>query len=220
MSFRLPDVSHRVSIMGHTGSGKTQFGVWLLSYAAFDKQPYIIFDFKIDDLINSIENVNEMDVHDALPKHPGLYIVHPHPDDEEGIEGLLTRIHEKGSIGIYIDEGYMIPKYSKAFPRILTQGRSLHIPVITLTQRPVYINKFVFTESNFFCVFHLIDRKDRLRIQEFMPADLDEAYPRFHSRWFDVAENMVLPLTPVPTTDKILERYRDRLGNKSNKIFI
>lgn len=206
MGFSLPSNDERVSILGHTGSGKTQFGAWLLSYYDFDLYPFVIVDFKHDELLNSIEGIKEIGYKDKFNK-PGLYIIHPSPDEDEEMEHFLWKIHTQQRTGLYIDEGYMIDRYSKAFQTILTQGRSKQIPVITLSQRPALLSRFVFTEANYFSIFHLTDIKDEQNVQRFMREPIDSRLDRYHSRWFDVMQNKLFQIKPVPEKDKILERF-------------
>ena len=83
-SFRLPNFHQRTAIIGRTGSGKTQFGAWLLSHAPFDKQPYVMIDYKGDDLLNSIDRVREIGLKE-VPKHAGLYTIRPTPSENAGV---------------------------------------------------------------------------------------------------------------------------------------
>lgn len=204
--------------MGRTGSGKTQFGAWLLSNVNFKKQPYVIIDYKRDDLLNEIDNVKEIDLK-TIPKKNGLYKVHPRPDDEEEIEAFLWKIWERENIGVYIDEAYMIPKFSGAYSALLTQGRSKHIPMINLTQRPTYINRFVFTESDYYGVFHLNDRRDQKKVEEFLPGSIEKRLPDYHSRWFDVSKNKIFIMKPVPDRDTILQIFDDKLRPQPKKFY-
>lgn len=217
MAYRFPSDSERVSIVGRTGSGKTQLGAWLLSHMRFDKMPYIIIDYKGDDLLNSIENIIPVDAKSLpKPKQPGIYIAHMHPHDEEGIETILMKMWEQERTGLFVDEAFMIPKNSPAFMGILTQGRSKKIPSIVLSQRPVLLSKFVFTEADHFSVFHLNHEGDRKKVGEYLPKHVghDESPPEFHSHWYDVKRNESFLLKPVPDRDRILERFSGKLKPK------
>lgn len=211
--FSLPTVNQRVSIMGRTGSGKTVAGVWLLSEAPFDRQPYIIFDYKRDRLLQSIERIEEIDLRET-PRKPGLYKVSPRPEiDDDAVNDFLWRQLDAEDRGLFFDEAYMIPSKG-AFNAILTQGRSKNIPVIALTQRPAFISRFVFTESDHFGVFHLNDKDDWKKVERFVPADLSKRKPEFHFHWYDVGKHSLFMMRPVPDTDMLLERFADRLQPK------
>lgn len=210
MKFRLPDRTQRVSIMGRTGSGKTQFAAWMLSLAPFNRQPYVIIDYKFDELLNDIPRIEELGVSSRIPKQPGLYIVHPLPSEESQVEDLLWRIWQHERTGVYIDEAHMLPN-DGAFQSLLTQGRSKRIPMIVLTQRPAWVNRFVFSEADFYTVFHLNDRRDRKKVEEFVPKSQDEPLALYHATWYDVGQNALFLLKPVPKKDYILERFNDRM---------
>jgi hypothetical protein len=216
--FRLPDDSQRAVVIGRTGSGKTQFGVWLLSLASYDVMPWIIFDFKGDDLIKKIRP-QEISIHDAPPLKAGLYVVRPIPKvDEIAVEKFLWQVWRNGNTGLYFDEGYMVAK-SEAYGAIMTQGRSLRIPAITLTQRPVFANPFTFSESDFFAIFQLNKKDDNKKVSEYtLDFDFREKMPRFQSRWFDVGQGKIYNLLPAPNSASIIQSYKNRIKPKMKVI--
>lgn len=107
----------------------------------------------------------------------------------------------------------MVPK-TGAYPALLTQGRSKHIPMISLTQKPRHVPMHVFSESDFYSVFHLADRKDRQRVNEFMPVDLEREIPKYHSHYYRVSDRARFGLKPVPDADSIFEIFARRLAPK------
>jgi hypothetical protein len=217
---RLPTDTQRLTIVGRTGSGKTVAAVWHLSVRSWDQKPWLVYDFKMDDLINDIPGVKHIGTNE-VPKHPGIYAVHPHPDDFEGVQRQLWKCWEQENIGIYVDEGYMICGVrNPAFRSILTQGRSKHIPVIILSQRPVWLDRFVFSESDYYQVFALNDIEDRKQINRFAYIDIDAKLPDYHSWYYDVATDTTEVLLPVPAKDKILETFASRMENINRRIFI
>jgi hypothetical protein len=202
---RLPNDSQRIAIVGKTGSGKTRAGCWHLSNRSFRSMPWVIFDFKRDDLIARIP-CQEIPVGTKIPTKPGVYVVRPMPDQEEEVEAMLWAIWAKGNTGLYFDEGYMIGD-SGALRAILTQGRSLKIPVIILSQRPVWLSRFVFSEADFFQIFWLNDQRDRKTLLSFLPPKVDGRLPDFHSWYYDVGKDKLDVLMPVPSDDVILSAF-------------
>lgn len=213
-AFRLPASKHRVAVMGRTGSGKTQFGAWLLSLARWDHRPWIIINGKQDDLLDAIPGAEFMRLEDKLPKKPGIYITHPRPDDAEKTEALLWSVWERENTGVFVDEGYMLPNSGPqgrgAFQALLTQGRSKHIPMIVLTQRPAWISRFLFTEADVHSVFKLTHSDDRSTVEKFVPYNLENYLPEYHSYWHDVSLGQVFVLLPAPDRAMMLQMFEDR----------
>jgi hypothetical protein len=198
--------------MGKTGSGKTQFGAWLLSEAPFNRQPYIIIDYKRDAMLGASDRIREIGLNE-LPKHPGLYIVRPLPKlDDENVENWLWRVWRKGKTGLYFDETYMIPNRD-ALQAIYTQGRSLHIPIIALTQRPAWLSRFVFSEAEYYSYFHFNDTEDIKTARRWFPDGLiEDRLPKYHSVWYDQDADSAFYLQPVENADSILDHIDSRLG--------
>ena len=222
--FRFPGLEDRVTVNGHTGSGKTVGGAWLLSNAPFDLQPFIVINFKREKLFRSIKRAIPLDIGDLLPDKPGLYHMEPLATDESRVEDWLWSVWHKSKIGLFIDEGYLMPRSgdSPAFKAILTTGRSLKIPVYTLTQRPVAVPRFVFSEATFYQSYNLNDRRDRKIISEFTPEDdvwNDQTrLPKYHSRWRDQTNDFSCVLGACPDIRTILGKIDMRLTPRQKLI--
>lgn len=207
-----PGDTDRLTIVGATGSGKTIAGLYHLSRRNIDQKPWIVYDYKYDATINAIEGAQHVSLNSKLPERPGLYIVHPSPSDDVLVDAHMMQIWAREDMGVYVDEGYMVGNKSPAFRALLTQGRSKHIPMIINSQRPVYMDRFVFTESQFIQVFRLQHDDDIASAQKFIPYDLSERLPRFHSYYYDVIENKVITLRPVPDENAILDTFDMKLS--------
>ena len=209
---RLPGPSDRTVILGQTGSGKTYGGVWLLSTQDIDRRPWLILDFKNDDLINGIEKSQYISFADDLPTRPGLYILKCEPYDER-LDELFRRILDHTEIGVYVDEGLMVGQNNKGFNACLTQGRSLGIPMIILSQRPVKCATCVLSEATFWMVFFLIKKSDREKVADDTPLPInyvDKLQPH-HSWWYDVKRRNLTKFGPVPDEGVILGSIDGRL---------
>lgn len=212
--WRTPRIDERTTVIGKTGSGKTQGGAFLLSQMPFDQMPFVIFDFKREKLFREIPLIREIDF--EPPQQPGLYIVRPRVDETEAVDDLLWKIWEQEYCGIFIDEGYMIGK-SKAFEACLTQGRSKYIPIITLTQRPSWITRFAFSEADFFMIFRLTDRRDRMIVAEFVEQPTEKRLQKYNSYWYDVNQEELNVLRPVPDREIIKGIFNRKLAALEEK---
>ena len=212
---RLPGPTHRVAIVGRTGSGKTVAAIWHLSNADFTERPWILLDYKNDELINGIERA-ELTSYEEIPDLPGIYILKVMPGDEERIEEWFHQVWERENLGILIDEGYMIDPRSQWFNACLTQGRSKKIEMIILSQRPVWLSRFVFSEADFFQVFDLTHSKDMDKVSEYIRDDERQQLQRplapFHSYFYDVGRRQLETLGPVPEAAELLVVIDERLA--------
>lgn len=213
--FRVPATDERITVIGRTGSGKTQGAAFILSKSPFDQIPYVVFDFKREGLFQEIGarqlDLMQPDKAFASLNQAGIFIVRPTPDQTEEVEALLWTIWEHEYCGVFIDEGYMIGK-SRAYEALMTQGRSKNIPVITLTQRPSWISRFAFSEADYFMIFQLNDKRDRDTVQSFVGVNIEKKLPRYWSYWYDVSHDQVIRLRPVPPRDQILGEIRSKLA--------
>lgn len=206
---RLPNSKQRIAIVGRTGSGKTQAAVWHLSRQNIERMPWVVLNWKGDPLIDAIPRAHHMDGLE-VPRKPGVYVAHPLPNQDAKMDAYLWKLWARERVGVYVDEGYMIGD-SPAFNALLTQGRSKRIPLIVLSQRPVWMSRFVFSEADFYQVFHLNDIRDRKTISSFVPADLSERLPDYHSHFYDVGRNALHRFAPVPTESEIMETFNAKL---------
>ena len=190
-AIRLPGPTHKTAIVGRTGSGKTVAAVWLLSQSDFDERPWIVLDYKHDELINSITRAEPV-TYDELPELPGVYILTVLPGEEERVDEWFKSVWERENIGVLIDEGYMIDPRSQWFNACLTQGRSKHISMVILSQRPVWLSRFVFSEADFFVVFDLTHVDDLKTVSKFIKDDerhlLERPLAPHHSFFYDVGQ--------------------------------
>lgn len=214
-----PGDRHRITIIGKTGSGKTQGAAWLLAHRSYDVMPWIVLNWKHDELLNDIPGTKEMTVTAKVPKRPGLYMTHPTPADADAVDDLLWRAWERENVGIYVDEGYMISPRSAAFQAVLTQGRSKRLPVILCTQRPAWVTRFAFSEADFIQLYQLTDTRDTKIVKQFMPLPIETRLPApYYSWWWDNARNYKAVLQPVPDRNTILDAFHSRLHQRRRVI--
>lgn len=153
-----------------------------------------------------------------MPEKPGLYVVRPIPErDDKAVQEFLWKIWARGSIGVYVDEGYMLGQRNAALNACLTQGRSKHIEMMILSQRPVWMSKFVFSEANFFAIMNLTLEDDRKFVSGYVGGDKINLLPKYHSYWYSADDQAGAVLAPVPSRDALLARFAERL-NKRRKV--
>jgi hypothetical protein len=145
--------------------------------------------------------------------------------DDEAVETFLMGCWSAQNIGIYIDEGYMIPPTSAALKAILTQGRSRKVPVIALYQRPVYMSRFAVAQADYFAVFEQNDERDLKTTAQFVTAAIApngekitvaSRLPRYYCLWYDVGEGRSSVLQPAPSKREILNVFGSRLKPAHN----
>lgn len=207
--FYWPRPDEHVAVVGRNGTGKSQLGFFLLALRDHRKRITIALDYKREELFRKLKNVRYLNPNAVLPKEPGLYAVQAIPEvDDDAVDNLLWKILDREKIGVFADEGYMLPNDGKSrpFKAILTQGRAKRIPVITLSQRPVGVTPFAFTEASHVVGFHLNDREDRKVIERRAGSDFFdgiEKLPEFHSKWYSVKRNKSFVIAPVPPAEEI-----------------
>lgn len=241
--FRFPGPADRLTINGMTGSGKTTFAFWLFSEGAdFNKKPWVFMDFKGEILLDHAlaeKMADEVSVHKPPPRSPGVFVVRPNPqNDLPAVIDYLWAIYKQGHVGLFLDEATMIPELRGTgnsggpFQSLLSQGRSKVVPVWTLAQRPVNVNKMVYSESNFTCAFKLKNEEDEEKlIKEAVSTrstnfdkvwgegapDLHEPQFAHYSRWYDEGRNINYLLRPAPGPDQILSILFDRVDKLKQK---
>lgn len=216
-SFRLPDDTQHIAIIGKNGTGKTLAGLFHLSKRNFETYPWVIVNFKRDEHIRAITKARYLELGEA-PKTPGIFVVEPNASDPEPLADTLAAIYEQENCGVWFDEALFLQRSKKVEARfidLLTQGRSKHIPVITLVQRPSWITRFVFSESSFFQLFHLQDARDVATVSEVVQnSNAFCRLPAYHSSYYDVGNDTLTFLAPVPSEDEILADIDRRLPRK------
>jgi hypothetical protein len=218
MPVTFPNDTQRLMIVGATGSGKTQAAQWHLSNRSIDEIPWVIYNTKSDASIDSIPWAQEIEI-GQLPRDPGVYIVKPLPHEQDALEAHQWGVWNKGSMGVYVDEGYAMGNKNDAFRALLTQGRSRRIPMIVLSQRPVWLDRFAFTEAEFYQVFRLQHAKDRAAMEDLIPADLGSV-PQYHSTYYDAVGHKLYRFAPVPRIEIIHATFERRLNPQRHRAVV
>lgn len=221
---KMPADTHRHAVFGMTGTGKTLYATWCLAHRSFDVMPWIILDFKREDLFDKLPQIEEIRCTDKIPKQRGLYIVRPTLDetDDGEVTALMFRIWERERTGLYIDEGYMIKPRDKGLRTLLTQGRSKRTPIIALSQRPAWVSPYIHSESEYKSIFQLITPADITRVKEWLPPRDPQGrpvdpgnLPPHHSYWYDLPNRTLARLGPCPPEPEVLDIFDARRYRRS-----
>lgn len=210
--FQFPGGADRTVIIGATGTGKTIGGAWVLANQNFKVRPWVAFDYKREEFWDMVGappmrrlRVGEM------PGKRGLHLMTVNPGQEDEVEDWLWKIWKRGNVGLFCDEVTLLPQQS-AFKAIMRQGRSLRIPVISCSQRPVDVDREIFTESPYKMVFRLSDVRDYKTIQGFTRgAQIDRPLPPHWSYWYDEKQDALFKLRPVPKPAILAARLKEVL---------
>ncbi len=192
----------RMSIAGRTGSGKTTLASWMVR-----RSPgfWIVLNQKGDAALSRLGPNLSMDTWElALEKGNKFAVIQPEPDKTiDEIDGWIYDLSENWeNIGLFVDELYYLTSNSRAGPGLtgwLTRGRSRRQSFIGLTQRPVWVSKFVFSESDYLVEMSLALKDDRKRLYEMsgMPQMLEKLPPRYWRCYAQGADDLVT-FGPVP----------------------
>lgn len=247
---RGPTDQHRTIVIGRTGSGKSQFAISLLASRDYDVKPWVIIDYKGEDLIDDIRlatggrkrgAIKWITPYDDPPHKPGLYYMRPRIGvDDDAVNKFLYRCYDekrgplgdrhRGHIGLFVDEGYALPQSPKGpFDQILVQGRTLHIPVIVLYQRPVWMSRFAVAQSDFRAHFTEDDDRDlKVSSQFFKKArgpngeeiSVFTDLPQYWCLWYDVSKGLTTVLRPAPDRQLIIKTFQRRLSPSKTRALI
>jgi hypothetical protein len=202
--------------IGATGSGKTTLGIHVLSHRSIDHMPFVILNSKDDELINQIPHVVELDGL-KLPKEKhmrrGLWMARPTIQDFDGVEALMHEVWRRTHTGLFVDEALAISQPNHpAYRTLLTQGRSRRCPVDSLTQRPVNIDRYAFSESEHFFVMRLNSMRELDPIRDQIDRELNmSALPEFHAYRYHAPTQTLTVVPPAPPFEEILETFDERL---------
>lgn len=224
--FILPGPDKHTVVMGANGTGKTVAGAWILSKQNMADRPWVILDFKNEELWDSVRpqrlRLGEMPprwgIHGKYGR--GLYIMRVLPGQEQYLETWLWKVWKRENIGIFCDEATFLTGMN-SIKAILRQGRSKRIPVIACTQRPIGIDREFFTESSYKQIFRLDDERDYKIIRGFTRnAQVEGLLPPHWSYWYDSKQATTFKLRPVPPPATIAADLRGAVGRKLVTLFL
>lgn len=168
-----------VAIIGQTGSGKTYLETKLLPL----RDHVVMLRTKADD--NRFPGFHRIE-HDRnlIDRRYTRFVLDP-KYEQQGYQGalMLDRAWHEGGWTVAIDELYYASQELRLTPfvnRLLTQGRSKRITVVTGMQRPAWVSRFALSEVTHAFVFRLEGRDAKTIIGQSLSPRLWEAVEQLH----------------------------------------
>lgn len=204
MTFRIVvEAGHGMVIAGQNGAGKSV----LATAIARRWDRVLVYDPKRDPEALLPNAAVCYGARDALRALPGRVVYRPRADEiheiGEVFDKLVWRVMRLTAHAIVVHElGDLAASDRELAPwasALLRQRRSLRIPLILVTQRPVNIPRLALSESQHAVAFHLVDRQDRARMAEVMgPAVVGDPVPNDHSFWYRGPDLALVRVAPIP----------------------
>jgi hypothetical protein len=202
MGYPLIPQGKRAVLAGRTGAGKTTLARWLML-----RSPgfWIILNQKGDEALARMGPTADMGQWERIiEKGHKFAVIQPPPGmDKEEIDGWIYEVSESWeNVNLCVDELYYLSSNGRAGPGLtgwLTRGRSRGQSFLGNTQRPAWVSRFVFSESDYLCSLALNLRDDRKRMVEFTGHEkMREKLPPRYWRWYDVENDELTTYGPVP----------------------
>lgn len=187
-----------VTILGSSGSGKTQFGFELLGATATPELQATMLVMKERDATVTkfakrftFKIIRSWPPPPVLPfqKKPPGYVLWPPGDPDENVESwrqatvfrkaIRDLYWKKGKSIIFADESYSLEeelKLTKTVNRVHTKGRGMDTGIWSASQRPAFISQWAYQANHLFLAFEP-DRKARDRYGE-ISSGIDPALIR------------------------------------------
>lgn len=214
---KAPSNEDRIAVIGRSGSGKTQFSVWLLGALRLDAwsdMPITLFDPKRSKLIRKLIDAKvaqRISIDKRPPKTTGLYVVQPQPvADDQAVLDYLQRVYEQEKHATYFDEILDLGNRNRGFRRLLTQGRELKIPMLYCTQRPYNCDAYSLSEAEYIAAFALRNPDDIDRVSKYSPEYDPSELGKYQCHWYDVGSDEGVNLRPAPSVQSIMSLYTGR----------
>lgn len=196
----------RALISGSTGCGKSTLACWLMK-----RSPgrWVVLNPKHTAAYAEMDNscvVNSLDISKVEKSMMKYRYTIVNPDsrqaDSDNMDDFIMDLHSGWrNVGLVCDELYTVHKGAVAGKGLigwLTRGRELKQSFIGLTQRPAWISKFCFSESDYLGFMYLFLPEDRKRAVEMTDIKaLNRKLPEREWVWFDPARENVTHYGPV-----------------------
>lgn len=193
LSDLVPRSGERAVFLGQTGSGKTYLARSMLG-AYYGRRQVIVLDSKHDsawslpgatycDTLAKVERAR-------FPRCP-LVVWRPsgrEAADTDSFDTFFAWLYARGNTVAVLDEvSQVVPgtqTYGTGFNDLVTRGRVRGLTVFYGTQRPAYVPRIIYSESQRFFVCYVSDARDRATIAGFTNPALAGEVPDEHGFWY------------------------------------
>lgn len=178
-------MNERAVLVGKTGSGKSTLARALLVNCT----NVIVLDTKRE---FTLPQARVIDTYRKLPTganpQPIIYRPCEAEDTLANYAALFRWLWKRGKTTIYIDEVSDVLVQGKQVlsehKRLIKQGRSLKVRMITCTQRPRWVPLDILSESERYYMFRLLLDEDRKRMAEVMGPQVLQDITTPHAWWY------------------------------------
>ena len=193
LSSLIPRSGERACFLGQTGSGKS-FLMRAMLGAYLGKRQIIVVDSKHDSVWGNLRQANYVRSaaqvsHLRFPRHP-LIVWRPEGDeanDLDAFDSFFSWVYRRGNTCLVVDEtSACVPAQGQGsgFADLVTRGRIRKLTVLFGTQRPAYIPRTVYSESQRIFTSYLSDKRDRDTVAAFSHPFLAREVPDRHGFWY------------------------------------
>lgn len=207
---RLPSIEpgKRALISGRTGTGKSTLACWFLRRS---NQHWIIFNPKLTAAYKSLPDahvITKFDsrvLDDSIKRHKFTILNFSTANATfEFMDAVLLYLHESyENIGVLADELYTLhagnARAGDGLIAYLTRGREKKQSFLGLTQRPAWLSKFLFSESDYIGALDLRLPEDRKRLYDMTgQSAFRRDLTAYNWLWYIVATDALTLYGPVP----------------------
>jgi len=197
----------RAVLCGRTGSGKSTLANWL---AIRSPGHWLILNpkgtsaYKNLPDCNTVKGINLNKIEKSLEEYRFTNLIpSPGQSTAENMDAFVEYMHQSYTgVGLIVDELYSMHKNGQAGQGLiawLTRGRELKQSFLGLTQRPAWVSKFVFSESDYVGGMSLVLSDDRKKMYEMTgQSEMLGVLPEHEWLWYDIRKNSLRYLAPVP----------------------
>ena len=179
------EVGQHLAIVGDTGSGKSTLAALLLSTRRY----LLVLRTKPDTVRYGAVRTETADALRDGP-HERLVLAPKYEHQAREIAHALDLVWRQGGLTVYVDELFYASQHLRLSPfidRLLTQGRSKGISVVTGMQRPVQVSRFALSQSTHVLAFAQ-EARDAKLLGEATSKQLEgvvNGLARYEFAWYD-----------------------------------